>query len=482
MLYKRPKKVYNRYDKFEAGSVPVNHQNPNQTRTAPKRSIQPEQVLALGFLVAIMLGGLLLTLPVASTSGSSVGLLGAMFTATSAVCVTGLNIVDIGLSYSGLGQGIILVLIQVGGLGFMVFATLAMTMLGKRISLRSRMLIRDSMNQNTLSGLVRLTLWTALLVFGVELAGACLLMIRFIPLYGVGKGIWFGFFHSISAFCNAGFDLLGNFTSVVPLQNDPLIIGTLILLIITGSMGFVVIMECAGRPFNHTKLSLHTKLVLLSTAVLLLGGALIFGVLEWNNPDTIGSMTVGNKLLNSLFQSTTCRTAGFCAVDQGKLTDSSKLISCILMFIGASPASTGGGVKTTTFSMVLLLMATVASGREDYVLFKKRVARDVVSRAVTIIFIMLGALIASTCIISVLERRSGMNLIDILFEVTSAVSTTGLSALGSASFSVPSQLLLMLLMYLGRVGPLTLAYALSKRLSNAAQNRIHYPEENIMIG
>ncbi len=457
----------------------------NHTEHKPlstKRHFQPEQVLSLGFLIAIMVGTLLLTLPVCSASGKSVGLLGAAFTATSAVCVTGLNIVDIGLGYSNFGHGVIIVLIQMGGLGFMIFATLGMVALGRRISLRSRVLIRDSMNQSGLSGLIRLTKWTTALVIAIETLGACLLMIRFIPMYGVGKGIWFGFFHSISAFCNAGFDLLGNFTSVVPLQNDPLIIATLTGLIICGSMGFVVFVELINKPFTHTKLTLHTKLVLTATGILLLGGAVCFGVLEWNNPDTLGGMTLGNKLLNSLFQSTTCRTAGFCAVDQLSLTDSSKLLSCVLMFIGASPASTGGGVKTTTVSMLILLMATVVSGREEYTLFKKRVARDVVTRAVTIVFIVLSAIIGCTCIIAAIEHSKGFQLIDLLFEVTSAVTTTGLSAIGSGSLSVPSQLILMLLMYLGRVGPLTLGFALAKRLSNAVKNRIHYPEENIMIG
>lgn len=455
--------------------------NENKPLTA-KRHFQPEQILALGFLIAIMVGGLLLTLPVCSSSGTSVGLLGAMFTATSAVCVTGLNIVDIGLGYSNFGHVVIIVLIQMGGLGFMIFATLGMVALGRRISLRSRVLIRDSMNQSSLSGLIRLTKWTTALVIAIEGLGACLLMIRFIPTYGVGKGIWFSIFHSISAFCNAGFDLLGNFTSVVPFQNDPLIIATLTGLIICGSMGFVVFVELFNKPFNHSKLTLHTKLVLVSSGILLFGGMAAFALLEWNNPATIGGMTLGNKLLNSLFQSTTCRTAGFCGVDQIALTDSSKLISCILMVIGASPASTGGGVKTTTFSMLLLLMATVINGREEYVLFKKRIARDVISRAVTIVFIVITAIIGCTCIISAIERSKGFDMIDLLFEVTSAVTTTGLSAIGSGSLSTPSQLILMLLMYLGRVGPLTLGFALANRLSNAVKNRIHYPEESIMIG
>jgi len=460
----------------------VNRTKPNPKTMRTKRHFQPEQVLALGFLVAIMAGSLLLMLPVCAADGHSVGLMGAVFTATSAVCVTGLNIVDIGLGYSTLGHVIILILIQMGGLGFMIFATLGMVALGRRISLRSRVLIRDSMNQSSLSGLIRITKWTSVLVVLIETLGACLLMIRFIPTYGVGKGIWFSFFHSISAFCNAGFDLLGNFTSIVPLQNDPLVVATLSGIIICGSMGFVVFIELINKPFQRGKLTLHTKLVLLLTGILLFGGTALFAVLEWNNPNTLGGMSPGNKLLNALFQSTTCRTAGFCAVDQLALTDSSKLLCCVLMFIGASPASTGGGVKTTTFVMLLLMMATVIRGKEDHVLMKKRIARDTVSRAVTIVLIVMGAIIGCTMLISVIESKRDFNMIDLLFEVTSAVTTTGLSSIGSGNLSTPSQLILILLMYLGRVGPLTLAFAFAKRLNNAAQNRIHYPEENIMIG
>ncbi len=451
-------------------------------KPAVRRRLPPEQVMALGFLITILVGGLLLTLPISSSTGESVGLLGAMFTATSAVCVTGLNVVDIGLGYSYLGQGITLALIQVGGLGFMIFATLAMVALGRRISLRSRVLIRDSMNQSTLSGLVRLTKWITLLVVVIEGTGALVLMTRFVPQYGWGKGVWFGVYHSISAFCNAGFDLLGNFTSLVPLQNDPVIVLTIVLLINLGSLGFVVIIELINKPLQKVKLTLHTKLVLLMTSILVLGGAAAFAVLEWSNPSTLGNQSFGHNLTNALFQSTTCRTAGFCTVDQMALSDSSKLISCLLMFIGASPASTGGGVKTTTFAMVLLMITTVISSREDYAVFKKRIAKDVVIQAVTIVFLMLGAVIGCTLLLCILEQGNGFSMLDLLFEVVSAISTTGLSSVGSGNLTEPSQVILMLLMYTGRVGPLTLGYALAKRANNAVKNRIHYPEEHIMIG
>lgn len=460
----------------------MNHSQHKAHRLPSKRPAAPEKVLALGFLLAILAGTLLLMLPACATDGRGIGLMNAVFTATSAVCVTGLTIMDIGLGFSMLGQAIILLLIQIGGLGFMIFATLGMMALGRRISLRSRVLIRDSMNQSSLAGLVRLTQWTTLLVVGIETLGACLLMIRFIPTYGMGKGIWFGFFHSISAFCNAGFDLLGNFTGIIPFQSDPLVMITLLVLTICGGLGFVVFVELINKPFQQNRLTLHTRLVLLSTVILLLGGAAAFALLEWNNPGTLGALTPGNKLLGALFQSASCRSTGFCGVDQMQLTDCSKLISCVLMFIGASPASTGGGVKTTTFAMVILMMAAVTKGREDYVLFKKRISREQIARAVTLVFIELSVIILITMVFCAIEREQGHAMIDLLYKATAAVTTAGLSSIGCSNLSLPSQLILLPLMYLGRVGPLTLGFALADRMNTAVKNRINYPEENILIG
>lgn len=447
-----------------------------------KRPSPPEKVLALGFLLAILIGTLLLMLPACAANGRGLSLMEAIFTATSAVCVTGLTIVDIGLGLSPLGQAVILILIQIGGLGFMVFATLGMMALGRRISLRSRVLIRDSMNHASLSGLVRLTRWTTVLVIGIETLGACLLMIRFIPMYGIGKGIWYGVFHSVSAFCNAGFDLLGTANSVVSLQNDPLIMSTLLVLTLLGGLGFVVIVELINKPFQQGRLTLHTRLVLLSSVILLFGGAAVFALLEWTNPGTLGTLTPGNKLMGALFQSAMCRSTGFCGVEQIALTDCSKLFSCLLMFIGASPASTGGGVKTTTFAMALLMMAAVTNGREDYVLFKKRVSREQIARAVTIVFIELSVIILFTMIFCALEQNRGHAMIDLLYKSTAAVTTAGLSSIGCRSLSLPTQLILLPLMYLGRVGPLTLGFAFADRMNNAVKNRINYPEENILIG
>ena len=440
--------------------------------------------LIVGSFLGVILGGTLLSLPVSAAGGRSLGLLAGLFTATSAVCVTGLTVIDVGLSLSGFGQAVLLTLIQIGGLGFMVFATLVMVALGKRISLKNRMLIRESMNQSTLSGMVRLTLWFFLLALVIEVVGALVLMTRFIPQYGVGRGIWYGFFHSISAFCNAGFDLFGSYRSLTDYQRDPAVLLTLSGLIILGGLGFSVLMECLHFRFDLRKLSLHAKLVLSVTAILLLCGTLLILALEWSNAGTLnsGELNGWEKLLNSFFQSVTFRTAGFASVDQASMTDSSKLFGIIAMFIGASSASTGGGVKTTTFALMVLMVATVVRGREHINLFGREISDSAARRAVTIILIGLCVILLCTCALSVVERNSDVPLIDLMFEATSAFSTTGLSSANTPTLSVVSQWLLMPLMYFGRVGPLTLAFALANRMDNHPANRVRYPEEKIMIG
>lgn len=449
------------------------------------RAVKPEKILALGFLLLILVGGFLLALPIASVDRRSIGALGGLFTATSAVCVTGLTVIDVGRTLSLFGQIVLICLIQIGGLGFVVFATLAMVALGRRISLRNRMLIRDSMSQNGLSGIIRLTLWYSLLALVIELAGACVLMTRFIPRFGVGKGIWYGFFHSISAFCNAGFDLFGGGRSLLDFQTDPTVILTLGGLIVLGGLGFSVIMECLQNRFRFGKLSLHAKLVLVTTGVLLLTGALLTMLLEWNNPDTLGGGNLNGfqKSYNALFQSVTLRTAGFVSIDQAKLCDTSKLLGLVWMFIGASPASTGGGVKTTTVCLLIIMLVSVIRGQEHINVFKREISFLTVRRAVSIILIGFSVIMACAGVISFIEPAGKFSLIDLLYEATSALSTTGLSAAGTGALSKASQWLLMPLMYFGRVGPLTLAYALASRFeSTAASNRVHYPEEKIMIG
>jgi len=446
-----------------------------------RRPVKPERFLSLGFLALIVVGGLLLALPVSAAGGRSIGLRGGLFTATSAVCVTGLSIIDVGAQLSGFGQAVLLILIQVGGMGFMVFATLIMVALGKRITLKERMLLRDSMNQTTLAGMVRLTLAFFLMALVIEIAGALLLMTRLIPRYGAAQGVWMSVFTAISAFCNAGFDLFSGYRSLLNFQGDPVVLFTLAVLIMLGGLGFPVIMECLHLKLR--RVSLHTKLVLSITAALLLTGTAAVALLEWRNPLTLDNgMNAWQKLMNSFFQSVTFRTAGFASLDQASLSDSSKLIGSLFMFVGASPASTGGGVKTTTVAILFLVVGSVVRGRERIGAFGREIAADTARRAMTIVMIGLFLVLGITCALSVLERNSGFALIDLFFEATSAFSTTGLSSVGTSALRPVSQWLLMPLMYLGRVGPLTLALALANRMDSSRLNRVHYPEEKVMIG
>ena len=309
-----------------------------------KRDPRPEEWLVFGFLGIILLGTLLLALPVSTRDGHGIGLFDSLFTATSAVCVTGRVAVDTGTTFSPFGQAVLLALIQVGGLGFMVFATSVLMMLGRRISIRNRMLIRESMTGASLSNLGSLARLYLLLAVGIEAVGTALLAIRFIPMYGVRHGLWFAVFHAVSAFCNAGFDLFGGFSSLTAFVADPLVLLTVAMLIILGGLGFSVILEVLRSRQGFKNLSMHTRIVLTFTLALVLAGLSFYLLMERGRMDC----------LNAFFQSVTMRTAGFNSVDLSSLTDGSKLFSSLLMMIGASPASTGGGMKTTTVAVVAL--------------------------------------------------------------------------------------------------------------------------------
>lgn len=446
-----------------------------------RRPVRPERVLALGFLLLIVTGGLLLSLPACAEGGRSIGLLAGLFTATSAVCVTGLTVIDPGPQLSALGEGVLLLLIQVGGLGFMAFATLIMAALGKKFSLKNRLLLRDSMNQTTLDGIGRLSVLFFLIAIAIETAGALLLMPRLVALYGA-KGVWYSFFTAVSAFCNAGFDLFGSGNSITHLAQEPYVLVVIALLVILGGLGFGVLMECLQHRLRWRALSLHSRLVLAVTGGLIAFGTLATLLLEWRNPATLQALPFFDKLVNSFFQSVTLRTAGFASLDQSALSGPARLVGIPLMFIGASSASTGGGVKTTTFAALLLVVISVIRGRERISVFGREISPDTARRAMTIVFIGLVMVMASACMISVIEQEQGFDMLDLLYETTSAFSTTGLSSVVTPRLSAPSQCLLMALMYLGRVGPLTLAFALAKGMERGSSARVHYPEEKIMIG
>ena len=470
----------------QKGSAILNEKDAFSNRREPlgRRPMSPGRALCLGFLALILLGGLLLTLPAASAGGESIGFLKGLFTATSAVCVTGLSLIEAGRDLSLFGQIVLLCLIQVGGLGFMAFATLGMVLIGRRISLHSRILLSESMNQNGLSGMVRLSLWFFAMALAIELTGAALLALRLVPRYGTARGLWLSLFTAVSAFCNAGFDLFGNGSSLLAFRQEPLVLWTVIGLIQLGGMGFAVMLELLRHRKSLGRLSLHTKLVLAVNGILLLGGSLAVFLLEGQNPATLGreGMTLWDKVTGSVFQAVTCRTAGFTAVSQDAMNDSTKLLSCLMMFVGASPASTGGGIKTTTLAALLLLVHSVVRGRDRITAFGKEIPQETGRRAVALTFIATSFVLAVTCALSILERRHGVSLTNLVFETVSAVSTTGLSAAGTGTLRRSSQILLMPLMYLGRVGPLTLATALIRRERDSARNRVHFPEEKIMIG
>lgn len=450
---------------------------------ARKQPMSPAKVLALGFFLLIAAGTALLVLPIAHQAGQSVSLLEALFTATSATCVTGLTLVDTYSTFSLFGQLVIIALIQVGGLGFMLFATMTLVALGRRISLRNRMLLRETMSMPGLSGGVRTTIRFMLIAFSIELLGAALLALRFIPLYGFGRGMYFGVFHAISAFCNAGFDLFGQAGSLQGFRGDPLVLMTISSLIILGGLGFTVIADVSDHRRGPRRLSLHSKIVLVMNGLLLLTGFAFFAAMEWNNMGTLARPEAGGgeKLLNAWFQSVTTRTAGFFSLDQAAMSDASKLVSTVLMFIGASPASTGGGVKTSTFFVVLLILASIVAGREDTNAFSRRLSSAIGRTAQSILFIHLSLIVLGGIFLAVIERGAGINLIDLLFEEASALGTVGLSAAGTAGFRLPSKLMFILFMYFGRVGPMTMMLSFS-RTKPSGGDAIRYPQEEIIVG
>ena len=439
-----------------------------------------ESILALGFLAVILLGTVLLALPAASRSGKGIGLFDSLFTATSAVCVTGLVAVDTGTTFSVFGQIVLLVLIQVGGLGFMVFATMIMVALGRKISIRGRMLIRESMNGASLSDLSRLTWLYLLLALAIETVGTVFLSIRLVPLLGWKHGIWMALFHSVSAFCNAGFDLFGNYASLTAFSGDPLVLLTVAVLIILGGLGFAVILETLRNRQGFRSLTLHTRIVLLTTLGLVLTGTVFYWLAERSNAETLAGFGEGEKILNAFFQSVTMRTAGFNSFDLSRFRDGSKLFSSVLMMIGASPASTGGGIKTTTFAALVLLMLSVVRGENEVNVARRRLSTDIARRALAVAVLFLTTLVTGTLIISFIENGR-FPLADILFEASSAMGTVGVSAIGTPNLHPASRAVRLPMMFLGRVGPLTLAFAVAKRQGRIKTLSKH-PEERIMIG
>ena len=443
-----------------------------------RTGFSPLPVIAAGFAALVLLGSLLLSLPVASASGRAIPWFDALFTSTSAVCVTGLVVRDTGTAYSTFGHVVLMVLIQLGGLGFMTFATLLFRVMHHHVSLRERMIMQDSMNANEMGGIVELVHWVAVSAFTVELCGAALFAIRFVPAFGWRKGLFYALFHAISAFCNAGFDLMGGGASLTGFVGDALVNLTAVGLVVIGGLGFGVLADLV-RKRNFRKLSLHTKLVLISYGALMALGFLMTLALEWNNPETLGPLSFGGKLLAALFQSMTLRTAGFNTISQQGLRDCTKLLNGFFMFVGAAPASTGGGIKVTTLAVLTLTVRSVLKGERNLVVFGRRIDRALVQRAIAIFFIALSVAILDTCALSLLQPEEAF--LDLYYECFSAIGTVGISAIGSAKLAPLGRILIIITMFIGRVGPLSMGLLLTRR-QDRARDLLHYPEENIMIG
>lgn len=446
-----------------------------------KYKLEPVQVLALGFAGVILTGALLLMLPISAANGQSTPFLDCLFTSTSAVCVTGLVVVDTGTYWSLFGQIVIMLLIQTGGLGFMTFATFIMVLFGKRISLRERLIMQEAYNAFNIQGMVKLMLYILGITLTIEGIGALLLSTKFIPDFGFKRGIYFSVFHAVSAFCNAGFDLLGGFfgkfNNLMHYSNNAVVSLTIGALIVTGGLGFAVITELMNCK-NLKRLSLHSKVVLTMTSALIVIGALLFFILESPNPKTIGGLPWGGKILASIFASITPRTAGFNTISLTDMTVGGKFLTIILMFIGASPGSTGGGIKTSTAALLFMTVMSVIRGREDTEIFKRKINKHLVYRAIAIVFISFTLVVLVTLILSVTQKG---NFIDFLYEATSAFGTVGLSLGLSPNLTSIGKVAVLLTMYCGRVGPLTLALAFAKR-QQISSNAIKYPEDKILVG
>lgn len=450
-----------------------------QTAVVHKWRVSPGLRIILGFLLIILIGAILLSLPVASVS-ESLPFLDALFTSVSAVCVTGLSVIEPGVALTLFGQSVLLVLIQIGGLGFMTVTSLLYMAMRRRFSLTDRMAMQESMGESKLQGVVRLTRSAVMITVISEAAGALLLSTRLIPLCGFSKGLYFSIFHSISAFCNAGFDLFGNCNSLGAFVGDPVVLITIMLLITVGGLGFFVILELAGQlKHSRARLSLHTRVVLILSAVLFAAGMLFYMFAEWNNPATLGNMPVGQRILNAAFQSVTTRTAGFAAVPQADFSSGSALITVLLMFIGASPAGTGGGIKTTTIAVLCALVASIIRGSEGVNILHRKLPRAIVMRAIAIA--ALGMVFVGICTITVTLCENCISASDALFEVVSAFGTVGLSFGITPTLSAASKVVLMLAMFAGRLGLLSLVAALTRLFAGKLRN-LGYPEERLMVG
>lgn len=442
-----------------------------------RKPLSPTQVIVLSFIGVIFIGTLLLLLPFSTESGTSAKFIDALFTATSAVCVTGLVVVDTGTYWSAFGQLVIMILIQVGGLGFMTMTTTVAILLGKKIGLKNRILMQEALNQFSIAGVIRLTKYVFVFTIVIEAIGAFLLSFRFIPEFGISKGVFFSVFHSVSAFCNAGFDVMGNGESLMRYARDPFVSLIIIFLFVLGGLGFAVLTDLL-RTRRYKKMSLHSRLVLLITAILILVSWLLMFFFERNNASTIGTFDLGEQLTASLFLAATPRTAGFNTVATDALSLSSKVLTIFLMFIGGSPGSTAGGIKTTTFGMMFLSVIAVIRGQEDIHFMNRRISKMIINKGLAVIFVSTFVIASMVLLMTYIEPQFSFE--QIVFEVFSAFGTVGLSLGITTELSALGKAFIALLMFFGRLGPLTIVLAISAK--GNVKPLVRYPEGKIIVG
>ena len=444
------------------------------------------QLIPISFIAAILIGTLLLMLPVAKAGEGSADFTTASFTSTTSVCVTGLVVVDTFSYWSLFGKIVILCLIQIGGLGVISITSILMLVVQRKFSLSQSLLLHDAFNMDSISGVLHFLLLVFKGTLLVEMFGALLYMVSFVPKFGP-VGIWYSLFTSISAFCNAGIDILGP-DSLIGYQNEPYVLFVTIFLIVMGGLGYVVWID-VFRTFRHgirkrfsfitimKRLNEHTKLVLMLTFCLILIGALFVFILESDNPATIGNMSVGDKAVNSVFQSVTFRTAGFAAVPQDGLRESTSFIGCILMFIGGSPVGTAGGVKTVTFFIVILNAISFIRNRKENVVFGRKVTSDMIHKATAIVVV---SLFITLCFLVALMVSDEVSLVDGMYETFSATATVGLSRALTPTLSVVGRWIIIVAMYLGRIGPISMALFFS--YDTESQNKVKHAKGRFFIG
>jgi trk system potassium uptake protein TrkH len=441
--------------------------------------LNPTQVLAVGFLIIILIGAVLLSLPISSASGVHQPFFDALFMSASATCVTGLSVVNVGEHYSIFGQVVLILLVQTGGLGFMTVATLIALVFRRRITLRDRLILQEAMNQGTTEGIVRLVRKVLVYALVIELIGATLLTARWMAEMPLGKAIYFGIFHTISIFNNAGFDLFGSIPgragSLMHYVDDPYVNVVAIVLIILGGIGFIVISDLITYRINK-RLTLHSKVVLTVSGLLVGLGTVVIFIFEFTNPHTLQPLGGLGKIFASFFQSVSARSAGLSTIDTSMLRQATQFFFILLMFIGAAPGSSGGGIKVTTFAILIGAMIAMIRGKEDIVMFRFRISKERIYKAITFAALSFFLIVVASMLLSTTETYP---FLGILFEVTSAYATAGMSMGLTPNLSTFGQVIIMLMMFIGRLGPVSLAYSLTIK---PEKELFRYPEGKITIG